>query len=413
MKNKIFSVNITIPGSEDSFISFEQNSSLSDADIVLFNPNPGFVSNNLYWAEEIDHALRFGKTVFVLLSHPYNEEQYSFLPGLPVDIITTNKIKVFPKQKLIQPLFNTCEDIWKVECFLDSHHYLNVLFASKNDDRTLGAVFEVSNGYIILMPNIDFPNKQSFDINDGWTKEALLVGRKIIQNLSDIHNFLNTKEEISDRPDWADYSEFELKESTRLSIIVDKNIATIEKLMLENEELLEKIKIKDILKNLLFETGKPLEKGVIQALTILGYSAENYDDGVLELDQIILSPEGERYIGECEGKDNKPIDISKFRQLQDSLNEDFHREEIEEKAYGILFGNPQRLLDPKDRTEDFTTKCKSGAKREQIGLISTVDLFKVAKYLSENDNENFKVECRKAIKEQLGNVVEFPEIPTD
>ena len=45
-----------------------------------------------------------------------------------------------------------------------------------------------------------------------------------------------------------------------------------------------------------------------KALVILGYKAEIYDNGVLELDQIIVSPEGYRYIGECEGKNKKDID---------------------------------------------------------------------------------------------------------
>ena len=62
------------------------------------------------------------------------------------------------------------------------------------------------------------------------------------------------------------------------------------------------------------------------------FKAENFDDGKLELDQVITSPEGVRFIGECEGKDNKQIDITKFRQLSDSLNEDFERENVNEKA---------------------------------------------------------------------------------
>lgn len=47
-----------------------------------------------------------------------------------------------------------------------------------------------------------------------------------------------------------------------------------------------------------------------------------------------------------------------------------------------------------------------------IGLVNTVDLFKVARYLSENDNEPFKIKCREIIKEQLGGVIKFPNLPT-
>ena len=168
------------------------------------------------------------------------------------------------------------------------------------------------------------------------------------------------------------------------------------------------MKVEEGLKDLLFETGKPLELAVIKALETLGFSASNYDDGILELDQVIISPEKIRYIGECEGKDNKAIDISKFRQLQDSLNEDFEREDVEEKAFGILFGNPQRLLPINERTNFFTQKCINGAQREKIALIKTTDLFKVSKYLSEKEDEEYQKKCRDAIYNGLGTIIEFP-----
>jgi hypothetical protein len=129
------------------------------------------------------------------------------------------------------------------------------------------------------------------------------------------------------------------------------------------------------------------------------------------MDQIIISPEKHRFIGECEGKDSKDIDVTKFRQLQDALNADFARDGVEEKAFGILFGNADRLSDPKNRKLDFTTKCKSGAAREKIALIKTIDLFAVAKYLAENDDEVFKKACRNAMHQYLGTIVEFPVIP--
>jgi hypothetical protein len=48
--------------------------------------------------------------------------------------------------------------------------------------------------------------------------------------------------------------------------------------------------------------------------------------------------------------------------------------------------------------------------REKIGLIETIDLYKVSKYLLENKNEKIKKECRKAIFEKLGEVIKFPTI---
>ena len=97
--------------------------------------------------------------------------------------------------------------------------------------------------------------------------------------------------------------------------------------------------------------------------------------------------------------------------MLESLSADFARDEVQEKAYGILFGNPQRLLEPKSRKLDFTEKCKTGAEREKIALVKTSDLFDIIKYLLENKNEIYKKKCRDAIFKGLGEIVVFPEIP--
>jgi hypothetical protein len=213
-------------------------------------------------------------------------------------------------------------------------------------------------------------------------------------------------------PEWTTAKEYLTKNEIRINNAIDKNQEKISKLEKEIEKLKIELVEEKKLKDLLFENGKPLEDAVIKALKILDYQAENYNDGQLEMDQVILSPEKHRYIGECEGKDNKDVDVTKFRQLLDALNADFARDEVEEKALGILFGNAERLKDPHNRKLDFTTKCKSGADREKIALVKTADLFVVAKYLLENDDPGFKKQCRDAIHNCLGKVVEFPELPS-
>ena len=95
----------------------------------------------------------------------------------------------------------------------------------------------------------------------------------------------------------------------------------------------------------------------------------------------------------------------------DSLNEDFAREDIEDKAFGLLFGNPQRLLPVNERKELFTTKSLKGAEREKIGLILTSDLFLLTKYLTENIDPKFKKTCREVIYNGLGGLIKFPNIP--
>ena len=227
----------------------------------------------------------------------------------------------------------------------------------------------------------------------------------------DIDRKLREDSDKTPPPEWIKEKQFQLKKEIEINKVIVKNAEIISKYQKENERLEGELANETTLKDLLFENGKALEVAVINALNILGYKAENYDDGHLEMDQIIISPENYRYIGECEGKDNKDIDVTKFRQLQDALSADFAREEVNEKAFGILFGNPERFVSPENRKLHFTEKCKSGAEREKIALVKTSDLFVVTKYLLENNNETYKKDCRLAIHTQLGKIVVFPEIP--
>lgn len=146
-------------------------------------------------------------------------------------------------------------------------------------------------------------------------------------------------------------------------------------------------------------------------LELLGYKAENYNDGILELDHIITSPDGDRFIGEAEGKDTSAINIDKFRQLAVNIQEDLQRDEVENSATGILFGNGFRLTKPSERAEQFTTKCINTAKSSNCVLVRTTDLFNVAKYAKESKDENFAKSCRDAIKNSVGKIVDFPTVP--
>ena len=233
----------------------------------------------------------------------------------------------------------------------------------------------------------------------------------LISCLLEIDSKLTDGSDKTPAPEWTAEKQYLIKKEIVLNESIVKNLEIIAKLEQDNERLKIELAEEAKLKDLLFEKGKLLEDAVIKALRILDYQAENYNDGDLEMDQIIISPEKHRYIGECEGKDSKDVDVTKFRQLQDALNADFARDEVDEKAFGILFGNAERLKEPKNRKLDFTIKCKSGAEREKIALIKTVDLFIVAKYLIENNDDEYKKACRDAIHQHLGKVVIFPKAP--
>jgi len=114
-------------------------------------------------------------------------------------------------------------------------------------------------------------------------------------------------------------------------------------------------------------------------------------------------------IGESEGKDNSAIDISKFRQLESNINEDFSRDDVNTPAKGVLFGNGFRLSKPDNRKDEFTSKCLTNAKRLGTALVRTTDLYHVVLHILDNPKDvAFKEKCREALETTAGGVVRFP-----
>lgn len=455
---EIVSVGFQFPSTDTNFHEINERVSLSDADIIIFSPNIDDLYQTEYsnlgkrcydkessfklrddfihWKSELSLALKQGKTIFIFLKekeefniHTGKQERsgtgrnqsvtnfvdlfdnYKWLPT-SLNIQSASGKNVYCSSPLFQNFYNAFQKELNFEAYINSESIKDFSFTTKSKDRCLGATLKLPNGYMIFLPMLN-SNKETFwKQNEEPSKAGIEFGKRLVSNLVEIDKALRSNTEKTPKPDWLNNENYELKEAAKTKKAIQSNIQKIKKIESENIQLNNILIEQESLTDLLYEGGKALEDAVIKALKILGYNAENYNDGVLELDQIISSPENERFIGECEGKENKDIDVGKFRQLQDSLNEDFQREEVEEKAFGLLFGNPQRLINPTERTLDFTKKCKLGAEREKIGLIKTTDLFTVVKYLSENEDENYKVECRKTIKNQLGNVIQFPKLPT-
>lgn len=465
---RISNIGIHIPTNEDHYIRIDSLSSLSETDIAVFCPNFDETNYSTYenysdsgtyegkllynkissskimehsghWNQEITHFVENGGTLFVLLSkkidfyiytgtksysgtgrnqkttnHVTPYSNYKYLPFNSMEFYSASGKSVHPSSNLVFDLHKACKDYFSFETYVKGGKIDSPLFTTKNKDRILGANFRIKKGFVMLLPIIDFDSPKLTKYNaktdkTEWNSEGQKIGKAFLSTLVHIDKTLNGLTENTPKPSWLDTAEFNLKTST----ITKGKIATITEEIISRQkeiaELNQLLEEQESLKDLLFETGKPLEKAVIKALTILGYKAERYDDGKLELDQIILSPEGERFIGECEDKDTKDIDVSKFRQLLDGLNADFEKETVQERAFGLLFGNSQRLLAPHERSLTFTQKCQSGAKREQIGLITTADLFKVCRFILETGDSDFAKRCRQCIMEQLGSQVLFPE----
>lgn len=464
MTKQISTIGIEIPGQGENEIDFSSHFSLMDADIVVISPDSirpngewvsfsagggcynvepskRFQEKSSHLQKELRDLLNSGKTAFIFLSrkeefqlaqsvssprkgqHTYNTlttDNYKFLP-INIGSLTnaSGKHLKFTSENIFATFDKTFSNHLEYQLYIENTKGAQVIYSGKDPTKVLGSVFKIGKGHMIVLPILNLSQAGFTEIKtdklgkekEFWSKKGLAFGNSLISCLVEIDRKLRESSDKTPPPEWINEKPFQLKKEIEINGAIISNAEVIAKLQKENERLKEELTQQTSLKDLLFENGKTLELAVTKALHLLGYKAENYDDGQLEMDQIILSPENFRYIGECEGKDNKDIDVSKFRQLQDALNADFAREEVTEKAFGILFGNPERFISPESRKLDFTAKCKSGAEREKIALVKTSDLFLVSKYLSENKNETYKQKCRLAIHNQLGKIVVFPKPP--
>lgn len=466
----IITVGFPLPSiGEENNYRLNSFSSLSEADIVFFSPNfdetdysnqhrDSFYSDKKYegkplynqestthirehskhWKKELISFLNGGGTLFVMLcekqegyiysgkrdvsgtgknqkiTHHVNHFcNYDFLPFLGIEYHASIGKTVYSKNNLYNQYVEQFKNLLSYKVYLSSDKIKEGILTTKNGDKILGAQLKHSKGHIIFLPHFNLYIKEYIDYNketfvEQWNKEGTRKGKILIKWAVEVEKSLNSPTKKSPNPVWLQKETYSLKSSEITKKAIEKNDSEILKKTEQNKELRRVLEEQESLKGLLFETGKTLETSVIKALNILGYKAENYDDGQLELDQIIYAPEGHRYIGECEGKDRKAIDISKFRQLSDGLSADFEREEVEEMAFGLLFGNAQREVEPNKRELDFTTKCINGAKREGIGLIKTHELYSVCQYIANSNDSAFATKCRKAIHDQLGSIIKFP-----
>lgn len=456
---EIVAVGYNLPTDFDDYISIDSKASLSDADLVIFCPDfrntfrhgceSNYRGNRSYdlnssaridesikhWKKELDAYLKSGRNLFVLLCSKdeffidsgqrktsgtgrnqkvtnlvEQQHNYNVFP-FEIEVYNASGKKIICQNDLIKPFFKTFEKELTFEAYVESKEPYVELLKTKTLDRLLSVSFKKDSGHVIILPYLDSNLDEFCDKFGDWNSVGKLFGKKFINGIIQIDKQISASVEKTVKPDWLDNNIYNLSLAEKTRELIKKTKSSIFELEKECEKLEDVLKDQEIFKDLLFETGKSLEIAVINALEILGYKASNYDDGVLELDQVITSPENYRYIGECEGKDNKSIDIGKFRQLQDSLNEDFERPEVDEKAFGILFGNPQRLFKIEERNDFFTQKCIKGAEREKIGLIKTIDLFFICQYLLNIDDDDFKKKCRQAIHNGLGSIIKFPRIP--
>lgn len=446
----IATVNLQLPTIDD-VIQYTSEDSLTDFDIVIFDPTFPYLGRiefsgggscltiesgaillkaMAHWRKELRIALEAGKTVFVLLSSREidslatgstaprkNERLYQTSAICNYDVlpfrITARNAKgtrCFVNESSWRGLFEEIKDSIEYRVILE-YPLTKKVFSTKDGTGILGGVLKSAefSGHLVLLPYFECPDETRHD--DGqeyWTDDALKSSRGIVGQLLEIDRVLRSEGEGTPKPNWL----VNIPSANPVKNI-QNDIEAIDRQLsdLQNEKKLKLTEVAEIssFSALLFENGPRLEAAIENTLKLLGYEVENFRDGDLEIDHLIISPSGLRMIGEAEGKDTSAVGISKFRQLESNINEDFDRAEVEVPAKGILFGNGYRLTDPGERQNQFTDKCLKNAERLGTALVRTSDLYEVVLHvLNHPEDESFRQKCRAAIESTNGKVVVFP-----
>lgn len=441
----ILTINTHLPSVEDRS-SYLSGDSLRDYDIAVFNPAIPYqrridftgggscldidstkaVNDALkHWNTEIRSALQSGKTVFFILdeqvtdsgtvgygmsgkTRSYNTfsiSNYGASPA-PLPLKNTKGRRVLVKDSLFRPLYELLKDCLSYRVIMEQAVGRPVF--TTQDGAVVGSVLEYTDGkgHLVFLPYFDLTTIEP--ARGARSDRALQVSRGIVAQLVAIDRSLRMESVSSPQPEWC--------ATAKKPKAVENHNAAIAEIQTKITELeasmaSEVAAKEDLLSvsRLLYENGKMLEAAIEDGLRVLGYSVENYTKGDIEIDHIIQGPSKLRMIGESEGKDTSAIDITKFRQLESNINEDFERDEIEVPAKGVLFGNGFRFTEPATRAEQFTAKCLTNAKRLHTALVRTSDLHAAVIHALDNpDDEEFRAACRAAIEDADGKIVVFP-----
>lgn len=464
MSKRIIAIDVDIATDAVTKEDFGSKTSLLDWDIILFRPSiDSWISNrheykgkpslddstsfrikeaSEHWRREIKQAVESGKTVIVFLS-PLTEvfvdtgdrdysgtgrnrittkivALFSNYNAIPMDLklINSNGTSIKLVDKGAEVLATYWADFSKFSEYrviIQNPEYRPLLVTKNGAQPTGTLVRKPSGGSLLCLPDLDFYRDSFLELTDddqgtGWTSEGTQFASRLIAAVVSLDSALRAEGEVTPEPAWASDATYTLSSEDELRSQLLHIETELERVQRQKEETKQQLLEVGLMRGLLYEKGKPLERAIIAALNVLGFNAKPFRDGASEFDVVFSSPEG-RLIGEAEGKDNKAVNVDKLRQLAMNIHEDLQRDEVITPAKPVLFGNSFRLIPPNERSQDsFTEKCVLAAVSSNTALVTTSHLFYAAQYLTRVTSPQYAEACRAAILNGAG-VVTIPSPP--
>ena len=164
----------------------------------------------------------------------------------------------------------------------------NFLVKMRSGNRVVGACLRKGRGALVAVPSIELDNddfleerEEDGDVETYWSKKGIAFGRRLAGCLVAMAEALASESAITPPPNWASSDIYRLPEEVEIEQTIGEITAQVASLDNQRIELESKRTRAGILRNLLFEQGKPLEDAVLEALRMMGFEAKSFRDARL------------------------------------------------------------------------------------------------------------------------------------
>ena len=262
MTRQLLTIGIEIPGQGENDIDFSDHFSLMDADVLVISPSSvrpsgdwvtfsagggcynvepskNFQEKSAHLRKELLDLLNSGKTAFIFLSRKeefqlaqsvtsqrkgqqtYNTLTTNNYKFLPIDIgsLTNGSGKhiKFSGDKTFIVFDKNFGNNLEYQLYIENTKTNQVVYTGKDNTKTLGCVFKIGKGHLVLLPKLNITQADFTEIKtekDGeerefWSKKGLAFGNNLISCLIDIDRKLREDSDKTPPPEWIKEKQFQ------------------------------------------------------------------------------------------------------------------------------------------------------------------------------------------------------------
>ena len=297
-------------------------------------------------------------------------------------------------------------DLFHFYVYMNQENYTPMFF-TKNKQNKLGGIYkdEEHNNIYLFLPMFKLDN---FD----YSSER----EEYLELLKDIYNeFFSTS--VPKQPEWIinnpDYlSKTEKDEQNKISENQKKIDEALQKIEVSNQ-LIEK---EQNLKTLLYGQSHELEKGILEAMELIGFiNPHTYTTDNCEIDVLCSENDNPGFllIGEAEGASKGTVNNKKINQLHTHAATYITENDVDIENLSIssvLFGNAFTAMPPEQRDQEyFGQHVYKIATLQNIKLVRTPDLFSAALYIKDTQDQAYAKQCYDLFFDGKSGQIEFPK----